>query len=174
MSGVECAGLVLAVLPLVVETAKAYSRGIDSVIDVLSSSRADTKLQSFYEELWWEVFLLNRQLRDVIHALPHIEEDRKAVLLNAENLDQWTSGSDVTKALQDFFNSRTDFDAFTLIMSKIVQLLGQLVRVSAGRVKQEETVGLFFPFFPMKRNLSSFRLVADFVLQGPVEYVQEA
>ncbi|KAL8750455.1 MAG: hypothetical protein Q9184_006418 [Pyrenodesmia sp. 2 TL-2023] len=52
MSGVECAGLALAVLPHVIEAAKSYKNGVDSIRDVLSISRRDSELEDFYRELW--------------------------------------------------------------------------------------------------------------------------
>ncbi|KAL8703692.1 MAG: hypothetical protein Q9201_003126 [Fulgogasparrea decipioides] len=138
MSGIECAGLVLAVLPLAIEAAKSYKHGVDSIRDILSSSRRDNELEDFYRELWTEMFLLDLQLRDIIHALPFLTEDRKATLLSGENLGQWTVESDVTEALQVHFNSETDYQAFTVIMGKIVQLLAQLVKDSTTRVDQKD------------------------------------
>ncbi|KAI4189759.1 MAG: hypothetical protein L6R41_001242 [Letrouitia leprolyta] len=138
MSGVECAGLVLAVLPLVIEAAKSYINGVDTIRNVLSKSRRDDELEDFYHELWMEMFLLDRQLRDVVEALPFLTEERKASMLNGENLSQWTTDSDVAEALQKHFNSEADYHAFTVIMGKIVQLLAQLIRDSTTHVNQKE------------------------------------
>ncbi|KAI4112478.1 MAG: hypothetical protein LQ338_008307 [Usnochroma carphineum] len=106
MSGIECAGLVLAVLPLVIEAAK--TNGVGPIRAVLSSSRRDDELEDFYHELWMELFLLDRQLRDIVHALPFLTEERKASLLSGDNLTQWTVNSDVAEALQEHFNSEID------------------------------------------------------------------
>ena len=140
MSGIECAGLVLAVLPLVIEAAKAYKHGVDTILDVVSNSRRDDKLEDFYGDLWWAMFLLDRQLRDIVYGLPFLTEDRKADLLKAGNLNQWTGDADVTEALEEYFNSRTDFQAFTVIMGKIVQLLVQLIKDGSTRVDRKEMV----------------------------------
>jgi hypothetical protein len=140
VTGIECAGLVLAVLPLAIEAAKQYKHGVDTILDAVSSSRRDEKLEDFYEELWWEMFLLDRQLRDIVHALPYLTDDRKAGLMKADNLDQWTAKSDVTEALQEFFNSDTDFQTFMMIMGKIVQLLAQLVKDSVACIDRKEMV----------------------------------
>lgn len=94
MSGVEFAGLAPAVIPLVIEAAKSYKNGVDSIRDVLSSSRHDSELENFYLELWFEMYSLHSQLRDIVDALPILTEDRKASLLRAENINQWSSGSD--------------------------------------------------------------------------------
>ncbi|KAL8898098.1 MAG: hypothetical protein Q9207_006874 [Kuettlingeria erythrocarpa] len=145
MSGVECAGLVLAVLPLVIEAAKTYKNGVDTIRDVLSSSRRDSELEDFYQELWYEMFLLDRQLRDIVDALPILTEDRKASLLKAVNINQWSSDLDVREALEEHFNSHTDLDAFFIIMGKIVQLLGQLVKDEGTHLdrKQMDQSGLY-------------------------------
>lgn len=140
MSGVECAGLVLAVLPLAIEAAKSYKNGVNSIRNVLSSSRRDDDLEDFYQELWMEMFFLDRQLRDTVDAFPFLTEDRKASLLKAENLNQWTLDSDVAEALQHYFNSDTDRHAFMLIMSKIVQLLAQLIKDETTHIDKKQTV----------------------------------
>lgn len=140
MSGVECTGLVLAVLPLVIEVAKSYKNGVDSIRDVLSPSRRDESLEDFYQELWMEMYLLDRQLRDTVDALPNLTEDRKASLLKAENLKQWTLESDVASALQEHFNSETDLQAFMVIMGKIVELLAQLIKDETTHVGSKHMV----------------------------------
>lgn len=140
MSGVECAGLVLAVLPLAIEAAKSYKNGVDTIRDVWSRSRRDNELEDFYYELWMEMFLLDRQLRDIVQALPFLKEDRKASLLSGGNLGQWTTESDVAEALQAHFNSETDYQAFMVIMGKIVQLLAQLIKDSTTHIEQKEMV----------------------------------
>ncbi len=105
MSGIECAGLALAALPLAIEAAKSYKSGVNSIRDVLSSSRHDDSLEDFYRELWFEMYSLDRQLRDAVEAFPILTEDRKASLLKAENLGQWTFDSDIAEVLQQYFNS---------------------------------------------------------------------
>ncbi|KAL8732800.1 MAG: hypothetical protein Q9181_003827 [Wetmoreana brouardii] len=112
--------------------------GVDSIRDTSSSSRHDTELEDFYRELWMEMFFLDRQLRDIVQALPFLTENRKASLLSGENLSQWTIESDVTEALQVHFNSETNYQAFTVIMGKIVQLLAQLIKDSTTRVDQKD------------------------------------
>jgi hypothetical protein len=86
------------------------------------------------------MFLLDRQLRDIVQALPYLTDDRKANLTKAEHLDQWTDDSDVVEALQEFFNSETDYQTFMVIMGKIVQLLAQLVKDSVSRIDRKEMV----------------------------------
>ncbi|KAL8904553.1 MAG: hypothetical protein Q9171_007011 [Xanthocarpia ochracea] len=138
MSGIECAGLALAALPLAIEAAKSYKSGVNSIRDVLSSSRHDDSLEDFYRELWFEMYSLDRQLRDTVEAFPILTEDRKASLLKAENLGQWTFDSDIAEVLQQYFNSDTDLQAFMVIMGKIVQLLAQLIKHETTRINQKQ------------------------------------
>ncbi|KAL8707450.1 MAG: hypothetical protein Q9220_007538 [cf. Caloplaca sp. 1 TL-2023] len=143
MSGVECAGLVLAVLPLAIEAAKSYRSGVRSIRNVLSTSRRDEDLEDFYQELWMEMFFLDRQLRDIVESLPILTEEPKAGLLKPENLHQWTLDSDVAEALQQYFNSDTDHQAFLLIMGKIVQLLAQLVKDETTHINRTQMLKAF-------------------------------
>ncbi|KAL8996714.1 MAG: hypothetical protein Q9169_003829 [Polycauliona sp. 2 TL-2023] len=145
MSGIECLGLAIAVFPLVIEAAKSYKNGVDGIRDVLSKTRRDEGLEDFYQEVWMEMYLLDRQLRDTVDALPILTEDRKAGLLKAENLNQWTLTSDVAEALHEQFNSETDLQAFMIIMGKIVQLLAQLIKDETTHVdrKQMDQAGMY-------------------------------
>jgi hypothetical protein len=138
MAGVECAGLVLAILPVVVETAKVYKAGVDTIVDAVSISRHNDKLEEFYEDLWWELFMLDRQLRDVVYALPGLSDSSKADVLKAENLHRWTEDSTIASALRSFFSSKSDFLAFGEVMGKIVQLLAQLVETSRSALSRKE------------------------------------
>lgn len=140
----ECAGLALAVFPIFIEVAKSYKTGINSIRDVLSKTRRDEGLEDFYQELWWEMYLLDRQLREMVDALPILTEDRKASLLKAENLEQWTLDADVARALQEYFNSETDLQTFMIIAGKIVQLLAQLINNKTTHIDRKQMVSSQF------------------------------
>ena len=130
VSGVECAGLVLAVLPIFIETGKAYARGTDTLLNIALQSRRDKRLQDFYERFWWETVELNRQVRDIVDALPRLSPQRKLELATAARLEDWTHGVDVNVALQNYFSTNDDFNTFMLVMAKLVSLLAQLVKDS--------------------------------------------
>lgn len=140
ITGIECAGLVLAVLPLFIGAAKSYKQGIDTIRDVISQTRRDEKLEEFYEDFYWELYLLNRQIREIVGALPFLSDHRKTELTTAEHLDEWTIDADVVRALEDYFNSETDFNAFMVIMTKIVQLLAQVVRDTSLQISEADKV----------------------------------
>lgn len=140
ITGIECAGLVLAVLPIFIEAAKSYKKGIDSIYNVTSHSRRDEKLQDFYEEFWWETEMLNRQIRGIVDALPYLSSERKAYLAAAEHLDAWNQDADVSQALHEVFSSIMDFEDFKVIMTKIVGLLVQLVQDSTVQITIKDMV----------------------------------
>lgn len=141
ITGIECAGLVLAVLPVFIQAAKSYKRGVDSIYNVTSHSRRDERLQEFYEEFWWETVMLNRQIRGIVDALPYLSNDRKTYLAAAEHLEEWNQDTDVSQALQEFFSSEMDFEDFMVIMTKIVGLLVQLVQDSTVHISIIDMVG---------------------------------
>lgn len=140
MIGIECAGLVLAVLPLFIEAAKSYKKGVDTIYNVTSRSRRDESLAEFYEMFWWETVVLNRQIRGIVDSLPYLSNDRKTYLAAAEHLEDWDEDSDVSQALQEFFSSQMDFDHFMVIMTKIVGLLAQLVQDSSLHISNKDMV----------------------------------
>ena len=140
VTGIECAGLVLAVLPLFIEAAKSYKKGVDTIRNVISNSRRDERLEEFYEDFWWEMFVLNRQIREVVEALPYLSDDRKTELLAAGHLGEWTVDADVAEALEEFFKSGSHYDTFMVIMTKIVHLLAQVVKDSAVHISGTDVV----------------------------------
>ena len=140
VTGIECAGLVLAVLPLFIEAAKSYKKGVDTIRDLISSTRRDERLEEFYEDFWWEIFVLNRQIREVVGALPYLSDDRKTELTVAGHLGEWTVDADVAEALEEFFNSGGDYNTFMVIMTKIVNLLAQVVKDSTVHISGTDVV----------------------------------
>ncbi|ESZ91986.1 hypothetical protein SBOR_7643 [Sclerotinia borealis F-4128] len=128
MSGIEVTGLVLAVLPLFIEGAKAYSHGVETIRKTISHRERDEKLMDFYDEFYWEIVQLDRQTLGVIKSLPYLSDKRKAALTIDIRLEAWEAEADVSQALFDYFGSKEDLDAFLHVMGKIAQLLSQLIK----------------------------------------------
>lgn len=147
VTGIECVGLCLAVLPVVIEAAKSYQKGVNTIVDVVGHSHRDEKLEEFYEDFYWEVYFVERKIREVVEALPYLSDARKAELTAPEHLAEWTIGSDVTEALSDYFKSESDLNAFMVIMKKITQLLAGLVKDSSVRTSREDVVSRDRPGF---------------------------
>lgn len=142
VTGIECAGLVLAVLPLVIEAAEVYSEGVEDILDVVKSSRSNEKLEEFYEKFLWEVSEFEYQIRQLIDALPTIPDKHKSQLIANLHTDDWGPSSEVARALQEYFSTKSDFLKFDLVMKKCVKLIGQLVEdKQATNIKKSDLVG---------------------------------
>ncbi|QSZ30702.1 hypothetical protein DSL72_000260 [Monilinia vaccinii-corymbosi] len=128
MSAIEVTGLVLAILPLFIEGAKAYSHGVETIRKTVSRRERDEKLMEFYDEFYWEIVQLDRQTLGVIKSLPNLSDKRKAELTIDINSEAWEAEVDVAQALFDYFGSKEDLDAFLHVMGKIAQLLSQLIK----------------------------------------------
>ena len=140
VTGIECAGLALAVLPLVIEAGKAYASGADALADITLLSRRDQKLQDFYDHFWWETVELNQKVRQIVDALPNLNPDRKLELATAAHLEDWTHQADVTAALQSYFAAPDDFNTFMHVMARLVSLLAQLVKDSTIHITAADAV----------------------------------
>lgn len=139
-SGIECVGLVLAVLPLVIEAGKLYAHGTDSLLNIALQSRRDQKLQNFYDHFWWETVELHRRIREIVNALPRLSTQRKIELENVARLEDWTRDADVDAELRNYFATEDDLNTFMLVMTRLVSLLAQLVRDSTINVVAADTV----------------------------------
>ena len=140
VSGVECAGLVLAVLPLVVEAAKAYSDGVESILDVTARSRYDVNLQDFYDDFYVEMVRLNditKQIGGLLGAsLPAHQQMPMSPLM----LSTWQSDPRLEEAFRKVFGSEDRFEEFTVYSRKILEVLESLVEDNSTRVTASEQV----------------------------------
>lgn len=134
VTGIEAAGLALAILPLVVEAAKSYNNGVGSIKKVVTSAPRDEKLQEFYDNFWWETFLLERSVRSIVDDLPLLCRDCKDSLYTDRSLSVWEDGGEVTQALIAFFGSQDGLDAFLLILSRLLELVDKLTRVKSTKL----------------------------------------
>lgn len=140
VTGIECAGVVLAALPLFVAAGKSYARGFNAIQDVTSASRRDRKLEEFYEEFFWEIVQLDRQVRGIIDVLPYLSHERKIELTTHVHPEGWSDDGDVVEALRDFFGSDNDFNTYSTVMSKVLQLLAQLIKDDTLDLKATDLV----------------------------------
>ena len=140
MSGIEVIGLVLGVLPLFIEVGKAYSRGFESIRKVSSSRERDEKLMDFYGEFYWEIVQLHRQIEGIVEHLPHLSDKRKAELSMDMRFQDWQPEADVAGALLDFFGSKEDLETFLVVISKIAQLLSQLIKDTSVNISADHRV----------------------------------
>jgi len=140
MSGMEVAGLALAILPLVIEAAKAYAHGAESIRQVISKEHRDNRLQEFYEEFWWQTSFINRTLRNLVSSLPLLCDDCKATLLKDFALEEWETNAVVEAALLNHFGSEKELDDFILVMKKILTLMNSMIDVKASNLDPGDKV----------------------------------
>jgi hypothetical protein len=127
VTGVECAGLALAVLPLVIEIAKVYPRGIGTIKDTVQSSRYDTSLEEFYEELFCQMWEFQERIRHIVDHLPGISEIEKDRLSHQYQEKDWKPGTNVAKAFAQIFPGQGELFRFETVVKTMVKQLGQLV-----------------------------------------------
>ncbi|CAG1964823.1 unnamed protein product [Fusarium graminearum] len=130
-TGIECAGLALAVLPLFIEVAKAYSDGVETIFNIVIKSRWEERLESFYLDFYIQLFYVEevmQRVRDVISASAE----------TIQLVSNWYNDPKFEVALKRYFRSDERFRIFTAICKKILVLLGQLVKDEANRIYQKD------------------------------------
>jgi hypothetical protein len=139
-SGIEAAGLALALLPIVVEIAKAYSEGVNTILNVTISGRRDEKLQSFYDDFWWETEMLHRHIKSIVKGLPNLCPACKIVLESDRTLTIWEQDEVVRDSLLDYFGSQEELDTFKMVMTRVLELFDKLVKEKMTKLSAHEKV----------------------------------
>lgn len=139
VTGVECAGLVLAVLPLFIGASKAYSDGVEIILDVSLVSRRDAKLSDFYDEFYWAISELGEHIADIFNVISNSVIGRQQPSSSLQ-LSEWSQDSEVEKHLKAYFGSDTAFNKFTVTAKRIVQLLAQLLKDEATYIGEKDLV----------------------------------
>ena len=142
MIGFEIAGIVLAVMPLVIEGAKAFANNTVSAREALRHSKRDKKLREFYDHFYWETFELRQTLESFVRQLPHLSETRKEELLQISNIetarDTWSDDPDISQSLNQFFASENDRETFFDTLDKVFRQFYQLVDDNTLRVSKDD------------------------------------
>ncbi|KAF5243715.1 hypothetical protein FAUST_2710 [Fusarium austroamericanum] len=131
ITGIECAGLALAILPLFIEVAKAYSDGVETIFNIVIKSRWEERLESFYLDFYIQLFYVEevmQRVRDVISASSN----------TIQLISDWYNDPKFEVALKGYFRSDERFRIFTVICKKVLFLLGQLVKDQTNRVCQND------------------------------------
>ncbi|WXC58470.1 hypothetical protein SNK03_004369 [Fusarium graminearum] len=130
-TGIECAGLALAILPLFIEVAKAYSDGVETIFNIVIKSRWEERLESFYLDFYIQLFYVGevmQRVRDVISAGSN----------TIQLISDWYNDPKFEVALKGYFRSDERFRIFTVICKKVLFLLGQLVKDETNRIYQKD------------------------------------
>jgi hypothetical protein len=138
VSGIEVAGLALAMLPLVIEVAKAYNRGVGSIKNVVLTERRDESLQDFYESFYWESFFLGKSLQKIVYGLPLLCLDCKSSLYSDRSLRAWEDNDEVRQALLLFFGDDDTLNAFVVVLSKTLDLVDRLTRDRTSKLPADQ------------------------------------
>lgn len=147
VTGVECAGLVLAILPLLVEAAKAYNAGVEDIRGVIQKDRQNVMLQEFYEDFLIEVTFVNRNMERVLDALPDLLDSQKTQLKAEFQQQLWLPTTEVAKSLSSLFGNQ--YGAFEMTISKIMRLFGKVVNDEMLNISAAEvSVGYAHKLFP--------------------------
>ncbi len=138
LTGVEIAGLLLAVLPLFVAAAKPYREGLETMKTTLRSKVMDEKLVGFYRDLEFEVTVLKYTLENLVKSLPIISETEKDSLV--ESFD--TSLLDKVQ-LTRAFNERLGraYDTFESYLRQILRQLEKVVDDDTLQTSSNNMVG---------------------------------
>lgn len=137
-SGIECAGLALAVLPIFIEVAKAYSDGVETIFDVAIKSRWDQRLEDFYFEFYMQLFYLNECMQKIHEGVLETYTGPGNVPQSMKLCTEWRCDSNLERGLRQYFGSEGRFNAFTIISKKTLLLLQQLVKDKTNRVAAKD------------------------------------
>lgn len=134
-------GIVLAVLPLFIETYKGYGDQTSALRKAVTPSARDVPvaLQEFYEEFYWATYELRKNIEKVVLMLPSLSDERKHEIIQSKDLDNWDQTQDVAAALQGFL-STNDYDAFQMVMGKVLELIARLIKDETVHISKTETV----------------------------------
>ena len=137
LTGVEIAGLLLAVLPLFIAAAKPYREGLEIMSTALRSKAMYEKLKDFYEELNYEVTLLRFTLENLVQSLPVITEEEKDRLINRFDIRLFDE-----EILALAFNERLGraYDMFESYLRQILRLLEKTVDDETLQRKSDKAV----------------------------------
>ncbi|KAL4931108.1 uncharacterized protein BDV17DRAFT_257106 [Aspergillus undulatus] len=132
-SGVEFAGLALAVLPLFVSAVDAYSKGAETLWGVVIPSKSDAALHDFYCEFYYQIAVLHKQLESISNTMAGRGVVAQQGPTLTSQLDAWNCNHDMKNALTGLLGSDVELKLFEVIARKIVKLLGQLLREKSHR-----------------------------------------
>lgn len=141
VTGVECAGLILAVLPLFLEVAKVYSDGAESIANVVIKSRWDGLLEDFYFDFYIQMVYLDRAMQRIRAAVNGAYGVTKNNLKTNRLFAEWHNDPVFESERTRYFGSDGPFEAFTRTSTKILVLLHDLIEDKANRMTAMDQVG---------------------------------
>ena len=151
-TGAEIAGLALAVLPLVIEAAKAYSDGVDEIRNVVVKDRYDERLEVFYDAFYFALV----DLEDCISRVCVAARASSTTFVNfISPTDLFSKGrldAELDRNLRAYLGTEARVDQFTRISRRVLMLLEKVVDDRGARLSSTDTVGS--AFLDMSRSLT--------------------
>lgn len=140
VTGVECAGLILAVLPIVIEGVKIYLDGVDDIKEIALTSRRDERLQDFYESFLDEVSLLHELIQRIVGSLSSLSDDQRQKLVAEIYLKDWQPDADANAAFLEFLGP--SMGQFDRSVRRIVRILDEIINEPGNFVTASDRVRL--------------------------------
>lgn len=122
MSGVEAAGLVLGVLPLIIEAVKAYADGVSTVERYL---KYEIPLQDLSRALNLQYVLYQNTCKQLLNGLVEDNEER-AALLEKPGGPAWAT-PELERKLQQRLSR--EYESFLETMSEIESVVSKIKRL---------------------------------------------
>jgi hypothetical protein len=139
-SGVEMAGLALAVLPIFIEIAKAYSDGVETVFDVAIRSRWEERLGDFYFDFYIQLFYLEESMQSIRHFVASKSAKSDDVANTLQSFTLWNNNPHLEFRLRAYFVTENRFGAFSIVSKRILLLLHQLIKDETSRISANDRV----------------------------------
>lgn len=142
ITGVECAGLILAVIPIFVQMGKAYLDGVDNTLNVFQQHRWDESLEEFYESFYIQINILNETLKTISEATAERLVTQQHTTPSIILLSNWQLDPQLEAKLRRYFGSGSRFNHFTVAARKIIELLAKLAENPGNRLDTADQVSL--------------------------------
>lgn len=140
MSGIEVAGLILGAIPLFVEACKAYKDNAAAAKQALRPANRDHQLHIFYQDFYFQTVLSKQQMHKIIDKLPLLSDERKRDIKTGRHINNWTQGTDVSRALSRFFDNTELLDAFYILSERLLELFDEVIAQGHSHLRKEEKV----------------------------------
>lgn len=140
-TGVEATGLLLAILPLFIEGAKACKSSVHSIRQARKQTQVDKALEEFYDNFHREIVAINCHV-DSIYGFLLNSIDRDILPRRTDFLSKWKNTPAIQYALENYFGSKGKFRRFSSISHKIVQHLDSLINDKTTKLSNEDKVRL--------------------------------
>lgn len=128
LSGIEIAGLLLAILPIFQAAAEQEETIFEGSKIAFSQKYSTRKLGEFYDNVLYEISILRINVERLVNELGDIPERDRDALKNGDE-SAWSSPL-VAQALQR--RLRTGYESFCLTLESLHEKLDKLVKDSAA------------------------------------------